>query len=94
VGDLEVYFDPAVSMEETIVFSKYVDEDLLQRARHVERLRHSGGQSRGGDKPAQRLAARPATDRSRMWRGSRETMLNVARQLGRLSPEPLLNSLA
>ena len=37
VGDLEVYFDPAVSMEEKIIFSKYVHEHLLQRARDVER---------------------------------------------------------
>lgn len=40
VGDLEVYFDPAVSVEEKIIFSKYVHEHLLQHARDVERLRH------------------------------------------------------
>jgi small GTP-binding protein len=40
VGDLEVYFDTAVSMEEKIIFSKYVHEHLLQHARDVERLRH------------------------------------------------------
>ena len=40
VGDLEVYFDPAVSVEEKIIFSKYVHEHLLQQARDVERLRH------------------------------------------------------
>ena len=40
VGDLEVYFDPAVSMEEKIIFSKYVHEHLLQHFRDVERLRH------------------------------------------------------
>ena len=40
VGDLEVFFDPAVSMEEKIIFSKYVHEHLLQHARDVERLRH------------------------------------------------------
>ena len=37
VGDLEVYFDPAVAMEEKIIFSKYVHEHLLQHARDVER---------------------------------------------------------
>ena len=37
MGDLEVYFDPAVSMEEQIIFSKYVHEHLLQHARDVER---------------------------------------------------------
>ena len=40
VGDLEVYFDPAVSMEEKTIFGKYVHEHLLQHARDVERLRH------------------------------------------------------
>ncbi|MCE9609027.1 MAG: TIR domain-containing protein [Chthoniobacter sp.] len=39
-GDLEVYFDTAVSVEEKIIFSKYVHEHLLQHARDVERLRH------------------------------------------------------
>ena len=37
---MEVYFDPAVAMEEKIIFSKYVHEHLLQHARDVERLRH------------------------------------------------------
>ena len=40
VGELEVYFDPAVAMEGQIIFSKYVHEHLLQHARDVERLRH------------------------------------------------------
>lgn len=40
VGDLEVYFDTAVSVQEKIIFSKYVHEHLLQHARDVERLRH------------------------------------------------------
>ena len=35
-----MYFDPAVAMEEKIIFSKYVHEHLLQHARDVERLRH------------------------------------------------------
>jgi WD40 repeat protein len=39
MGELEVYFDPAVAMEEKIIFSKYVHEHLLQHARDVERLR-------------------------------------------------------
>lgn len=67
VGDLEVYFDPAVSMEEKIIFSKYVHEHLLQHARDVERLRHyvcpkcgtPVGQSRGGDEAADWLRSRP-----------------------------------
>lgn len=39
MGDLEVYFDPAITIEEKITFSKYVHEHLLQQARDVERLR-------------------------------------------------------
>jgi small GTP-binding protein len=39
-GELEVYFDPTVAMEEKIIFSKYVHEHLLQHAQEVERLRH------------------------------------------------------
>jgi hypothetical protein len=35
-----VYFDPTIPVEEKIIFSKYVHEDLLQHAREVERLRH------------------------------------------------------
>ncbi|MFA5192336.1 MAG: TIR domain-containing protein [Verrucomicrobiia bacterium] len=40
VGELEVYFDPSIAMEEKIIFCKYVHEHLLQHARDVERLRH------------------------------------------------------
>lgn len=40
VGDLEVYFDKDVAVEEKIIFSKYVHVHLLQHARDVERLRH------------------------------------------------------
>lgn len=39
-GELVVYFDPSISMEEKIIFSKYVHEHLLQNASDVERLRH------------------------------------------------------
>jgi hypothetical protein len=39
-GELEVYFDPAIPVEEKIIFSKYVHEHLLQKARDVVRLRH------------------------------------------------------
>lgn len=39
-GELEVYFDPAIPVEEKIIFSKYVHEHLLQNARDVARLRH------------------------------------------------------
>jgi small GTP-binding protein len=40
VGELDVYFDPPISMEEKIIFSKYIHEHLLQHAHDVERLRH------------------------------------------------------
>jgi uncharacterized protein DUF4365 len=39
-GELDVYFDPAIPVEEKIIFSKYVHEHLLQNARDVVRLRH------------------------------------------------------
>jgi len=39
-GELEVYFDPTVSMEEKIIFSKYIHEHLVQHGTDVERLRH------------------------------------------------------
>jgi small GTP-binding protein len=40
LGELEVYFDPKVAMEEKIILSKYVHEHLLQHATRVDRLRH------------------------------------------------------
>jgi hypothetical protein len=43
MGDLEVYFDSAASMEEKIILSKCVHEHLLQHAQDVERLRHAVG---------------------------------------------------
>ena len=39
-GELDVYFDPMIPMEEIIIFSKYVHEHLLQNAKNVLRLRH------------------------------------------------------
>ncbi len=39
-GDLEVYFDPTIPMEEKIIFSRYVHEHLLQKGQDVVRLRH------------------------------------------------------
>jgi hypothetical protein len=39
-GELEVYFDPVIPMEERIIFSKYVHEHLRQNAKDVVRLRH------------------------------------------------------
>lgn len=39
-GELEVYFDTTIPMEEKIIFSKYVQEHLLQNAQNVVRLRH------------------------------------------------------
>jgi small GTP-binding protein len=39
-GELEVYYDPAISTEEKIIFSKYVHEHLLKSARDVVRLRY------------------------------------------------------
>ena len=39
-GELEVYFDPTIPVEEKIIFSRYIHEHLLQRAQSVTRLRH------------------------------------------------------
>jgi small GTP-binding protein len=39
-GELEVYFDPAIAVEEKIVFSRYVHEHLLQKGQDIVRLRH------------------------------------------------------
>jgi small GTP-binding protein len=39
-GELEVFFDPTISIEEKIIFSKYIHEHLLQNAKNVVRLRH------------------------------------------------------
>lgn len=40
MGELSVYFDPIIPMEEKIIFAKYVHEHLLQNAKNVERMRH------------------------------------------------------
>ena len=39
-GELEVYFEPAIPVEEKIIFSRYVHEHLLQKGQDVMRLRH------------------------------------------------------
>ena len=39
-GELEVYFDPDIPVEEKIIFSRYVHEHLLQKGFEVVRLRH------------------------------------------------------
>jgi hypothetical protein len=39
-GELEVYFDPAIPVEEKIIFARYVHEHLLSKAQEVVRLRH------------------------------------------------------
>ena len=39
-GELEVYFDPQIPVEEMMIFSKYVHEHLLRKAKDVVRLRH------------------------------------------------------
>jgi hypothetical protein len=39
-GELEVYFDQGIPVEEKIIFSRYVHEHLLQKGQEVVRLRH------------------------------------------------------
>lgn len=47
-GELEVYFDPGVAVEEKIIFSRYVHEHLLQKGQEVVRLRHHDAEADGG----------------------------------------------
>ena len=62
LGELEVYFDPAVAMEEKIIFSKYVHEHLLQHARDVERLRHYACQHCGTPEGNREVAMKRLND--------------------------------
>ena len=39
-GELEVYFDPTIPVEEKILFSKYIHEHVMQKGQEVVRLRH------------------------------------------------------
>ena len=39
-GELDVYFDPTIPIEEKIIFSQYVHDHLLKTAKDVVRLRH------------------------------------------------------
>jgi hypothetical protein len=39
-GELEVYFDPAIPLEEKIIFSRYVHEHVFQKGKDVVRLRY------------------------------------------------------
>lgn len=39
-GELEVYFDPDIPVEEKMIFSRYVHEHLLKKGAEVVRLRH------------------------------------------------------
>ena len=38
-----MYFEPAIPVEEKIIFSRYVHEHLLQKCKEVVRLRHVEG---------------------------------------------------
>jgi small GTP-binding protein len=40
VGELQVYFDSAIPVEEKIIFSRYIHEHLLQKGLDMVRLRH------------------------------------------------------
>lgn len=39
-GELDLYFDPSIPLEEKIIFTRYVHEHLLQKAAEAVRLRH------------------------------------------------------
>ena len=59
-GELDVYFDPTIPVEEKIIFSQYVHEHLVKNrqgrgataALRLPALRHACGQSRSGDEKA------------------------------------------
>ena len=50
-GELEVYFDPVIPLEEKIIFSRYVHEHLLQKGQDPVRLRHYVCPAAGGGTP-------------------------------------------
>lgn len=39
-GEIEVFFEPSIAIEEKIIFSKYIHEHLMRHANEVVRLRH------------------------------------------------------
>ena len=39
-GEIEIYFDPNISLEEKIIFARYVHEHLQQKAEGLKRLRY------------------------------------------------------
>ncbi len=39
-GELDVYFDPDIPLEERIIFSKFVHENVMKKGQDVVRLRH------------------------------------------------------
>jgi len=51
LGELEVYFDPEIPVEEMMIFSKYIHEHLLKKAKDVVRLRHYVCHSKYKSKP-------------------------------------------
>ncbi len=57
-GELEVYFDPEIPVEEMMIFSKYVHEHLLKKANDVVRLRHYVCQHQYKGKPCETQANR------------------------------------
>lgn len=72
-GELEVYFDNSVSVQEKIIFSKYVHEHLLQHARDVERLRHYVCPECGTPVGNREVAMQRLNE----WLGMRPPMLNL-----------------
>jgi small GTP-binding protein len=68
-GELEVYFDPAIPLEEKIIFSRYVHEHLLQKGQDVVRLRHYVCQHCGTSVGNREVA----TERLEAWLAGRVT---------------------
>ena len=68
-GELEVYFDLAISVEEKIIFSRYVHEHVLQKGQDVVRLRHYVCQHCGTPVGNREVAM----DRLEAWLGKKVT---------------------
>jgi GTPase SAR1 family protein/tricorn protease-like protein/uncharacterized CHY-type Zn-finger protein len=76
-GELEVYFDPDISVEEMMIFSKYVHEHLLKKAKDVVRLRHYVCSNNYKGKPCETEANREVAMRRLAEKGKQATIICV-----------------
>lgn len=76
-GELEVFFDPEISVEEMMIFSKYVHEHLLKKAKDVVRLRHYVCPNNYEGKPCETEANREVAMRRLAEKGKQATIICV-----------------